>query len=346
VKKAWNICRLLLTLLAVAVLGFPTPMTAYAAGPGDPVTTVKIADEWFWCGEIGTSPILVSIANDPSEPHPVHGVEVHLSFDPTKLQVVDADGDPDNGVQIAAEGALFPSDEQAVVQAVDNEAGTILFAVSWKNGEGVQDATDAAIATITWESGFDCPITTEPWEICSEVSVADTLMSDADGYPITVDETVPGKVCDPVAGLDAGIAGTIKLQGRYNHSGVMVSALLGDPGCCSAFTDAGGYFKTIPSEAGTYNVTAWKQGYLRARRTGVQYNPGQPADVGIVTLLGGDVVPDEVIDICDVTYIASRFGRTDPFADITDDGQVNILDLTVTAANFGRTGPLPWSMTP
>jgi len=342
VKSTWNIYRLLLSLLAVFVLGFPTPMTAYAAGPGDPNTTVKIADERFWCGEIGTSQILVSIANDPSEPQPVHGVEVHLSFDAMSLQVMDADGDPDNGVQIAAQGGLFPLDEQAVVQAVDNEAGTILFAVSWRNGAGVQDATDAAIANITWESAIDCPITTEPWEICSEVSVVDTLMSDADGYPITVDETVPGKVCDPVAGLDAGIAGTIKLQGRYNHSGVMVSALLGDPGCCSAFTDAGGYFKTIPSEAGNYSVTAWKQGYLRARRTGVQYNPGQPADVGIVTLLGGDVVPDEVIDICDVTYIASRFGRTDPFADITDDGQVNILDLTVTAANFGQSGPIPW----
>jgi hypothetical protein len=342
VKSTWNIYRLLLSLLAVIALGFPTLVTAYAAGPGDPDTTVKITDEWFWCGETGTSQILVSIANDPSEPHFAHGVEVYLSFDAMNLQVVDADGDPDNGVQIAAQGGLFPVDEQAVVQAVDNQAGTILFAASWRNGAGVQDATDAAIATITWESAIDCPITTEPWEICSEVSVVDTLMSDADGYPITVDETVSGEVCDPVAGFDEGIAGTIKLQGRYNHSGVMVSALLGDPGCCSTFTDAGGYFKTIPSEAGTYNVTAWKQGYLRARRTGVQYNPGQPADVGTVTLLGGDVVPDEVIDICDVTYIASRFGKTDPFADITDDGQVNILDLTVTAANFGQSGPIPW----
>ena len=121
----------------------------------------------------------------------------------------------------------------------------------------------------------------------------------------------------------------------------MVSTFFEDPGCCHAFTDAEGYFKTVPTKAGTYRVTAWRQGYLRARRTDVPYNPGQPANMGTVTLLGGDVVPDDVIDICDVTYIASRFGGTDPLADITGDG-VNILDLTVTAANFGQSGPIPW----
>ena len=339
-SRIMRTCRLLLALLGVVVLGFSMLMTASAAGPGDPDTTVKVTDGWFWCGETGTSQILVSIANDPGDPRLVHGIEVHLSFDATGFQVVDADGDPANGVQITAEDGLFPLDEQVVVQAVDNTAGTILFAVSRKDAGSVQDATDAAIATITWESAFDCPITTEPWEACSEVSVVDALMSDADGYPITVDEIGHGEVCDPLP--DAGIVGTVNLQGRYDHSGVMVSALLDDPGCCSAFTDADGYFKTVPVQVGAYSVTAWKQGYLRARRTDVQYDPGQRTDMGTITLLGGDVVPDDVIDICDVTYIASRFGGTDPVADITGDGQVNILDLTVTAANFGQSGPIPW----
>jgi hypothetical protein len=338
VNRIRRICQLLLTLAAVVILGFPTLMTASAAGPGDPDTAVKITDEWFWCGETGTSQILVSIVNDPSGPQLMHGVEVHLSFDVTQLQVVDADGDPANGVQIAAEGGLFPLGEQVIVQEVDNEAGTILFAVSRTNGASVQDATDAAIATITWESAFDCPITTIPWEVCSEVSVVEALMSDADGYPITVDEVIHGEVCDPAG----GIVGTIELQGRYDYSGTMVSALLEEPGCCQFFTDAEGYFNIIPTEAGTYTLKAWKQGYLRAHRTGVVYNPGQPIDMGTFTLLGGDAIPDGVIDICDVTYIASRFGGTDVLADITGDGQVNILDLTVTAANFGQSEPIPW----
>jgi hypothetical protein len=339
VNKILKVCRLLLALLAVVILGSLTLMTASAAGPGDPDTTVKITDEWFLCGKTGTSQILASIANDPAEPQPLHGVEVQLSFDATKLQVVDADGDPANGVQITPEGGLFPLDDQVVVQKVDNAAGTILFAVSQKGGASVQDATDATIATITWESAVDCPVTTEPWEVCSEVSVVNALMSDADGYRITVDEIGHGEICDP---LGEGIIGTVKLQGHHDHSGAMVSTLFEDPGCCHTFTDAEGYFKTIPTKVGTYAVTAWKQGYLRARKTDVPYNPGQLTDMGTVTLLGGDVVPDEAIDICDITYIASRFGKTDVFADITGDGQVNILDLTVTAANFGQSGPIPW----
>jgi hypothetical protein len=329
---------LVLTLTVMVILGIPTLMTASAAGPGDPDTTIKISDEWFWCGETGTSQILVSIANDPSGPQPMHVVEVYLSFDVTQLQVVDADGDPANGVQIAAEGGLFPLNEQVIVQEVDNQAGTILFAVSRKSGASVQDATDAAIATITWEAAFDCPITLIPWEVCSEVSVVDALMSDADGYGITVDQVIHGEVCDPAG----GIVGTIELQSRYDYSGTMVSALLEEPGCCQFFTDAEGHFNIIPTEAGTYTVKAWKQGYLRAQRTGVSYNPGQPVDMGTFTLLGGDAIPDGVIDICDVTYIASRFGGTDVLADITGDGQVNILDLTVTAANFGQSEPMPW----
>jgi hypothetical protein len=323
-----KMCRLLFSLVAV-VVSFAALTTASAAGPGDPDTTVTITDEWFWCGKTGTSQILVSIANDPGAPQPVHGVEVHLSFDATKLKATD----------IVAKDGLFPLDEQAVVQKVDNAAGTILFAASWKGGAGAQDVADAAIATITWESAFDCPVTTEPWEVCSEVSVVDALMSDADGYAITVDEIRHGEVCDPTT---EGIIGTVKLQGRYDHSGTMVSALLENPGCCHLSTDAEGRFKIIPKETGTYQVTAWKQGYLRARRTGVTYQPGQPADMGTITLLGGDAIPDGVIDICDITYIASRFGGTDLLADITGDGQVNILDLTMTAANFGQSGPIPW----
>jgi hypothetical protein len=335
--------RVVLTLLAVVVLGFPTLMTASAAGPGDPDTTVQVTDEWFWCGKTGTSQILVSIVNDPSEPRPLHGVEVHLSFDAENLRVVDADGDPANGVQIAAEGGLFPLDEQIVVQEVNNEAGTILFAVSRIGGDSVQDADEVPIATITWESAFECPNTTEPWEICSMVNVEEgTWMSDADGRPIAVDDKINGEICDPAERTDAGIVGTIKLQGRCDHSGTMVSALPEELGYFYAFTNAEGYFKIITTEFGTYTVTVWKSGYLAVRRTGVQYNPDQLPDMGTITLLGGDVVPNEVIDICDITYIASHFGGTEAAADLTGDGQVNILDLTVTATNFGQSGPIPW----
>jgi hypothetical protein len=338
----------LMLALAIATL-MALPLSAFAAGPGDPDTGVQVSDASFACGETGTSQILVSIANDPDDPKLVHGVEVYLSFDPTKLQVVDADGDPANGVQIAAEVGLFPLDEQVAVQAVDNAAGTILFAVSRRDEVGVQDATDAAIATITWEAAVDCAEVTE--EDCSEVSIASALMSDADGYAIAVDTTLSGNICYDGAQLGC-ILGSVHLQGRYDHSGthILVTEADGTP-VAETFTDADGNFELLDVPEGTHELWANMYGYLNALKgSGVQVMAGECTDIGPAKLLGGDVAPqpepDNAIDIGDVTYLGSNFGSAEATADVNGDGVVNILDLTMAAANFGRTGPLPWSMTP
>jgi hypothetical protein len=335
VNRTMRTCRLLLALLGVVVLGLSTLMTASAAGPGDPDTAVIVH-----CVETdlgGHCQISVSIANAETDPVELRGVEVHLSFDPALVQVVDAD-DPANGVQLMVEDALFDGTLQVGQNLVDNAVGTIDFALAQTDGTPVFDAS-GAVASFEWIpiEGVEAPTDTQ-------VTVTEALLSTPDGYLITVDEISHGAIVVRPADEEEeeGIVGTIKLQGRYDHSGTMVSALLEDPGCCQVFTDDKGYFKIIPTEAGAYRVTAWKQGYLRTRRTGVPYNPGQLTDMGTITLLGGDAVPDGVIDICDITYIASRFGGTDVLADITGDGQVNILDLTVTAANFGQSGPIPW----
>lgn len=333
-EKTWKIYRLFLTLLAVVVFGFPTLMTASAAEPGDPDTAVVVN-----CVEMdlgGRCQITVSIANTDTDPVELRGVEVHLSFDPTLIQVVDADDDPDNGVQLMVESALFDGTLHLGQNLVDNATGTIDFALTQADGTPVFNA-DAAVATFDWIPAEGVEELTD-----AQVTVTEVLLSDPDGYLITVDEISHGAIVVRPPNAEEGIVGIVKLQGRYDHSGTMVSALLQNPGCCQVYTDAEGYFKFIPTEAGNYRVTAWKRGYLRARRDDVPYNPGQLTDMGTVTLLGGDVVPDGIIDICDVTYIASRFGGTDLFADITGDGQVNILDLTMTAANFGQSGPIPW----
>ena len=47
-----------------------------------------------------------------------------------------------------------------------------------------------------------------------------------------------------------------------------------------------------------------------------------------------DVNADGVVNILDLTFVASRFGGSDPEADVNDDGIVNILDLVRIAQNF------------
>ena len=48
-----------------------------------------------------------------------------------------------------------------------------------------------------------------------------------------------------------------------------------------------------------------------------------------------DVNADGVINILDLTLVASHFGSTNPEADVNDDGTVNILDLVLVTQNFG-----------
>ena len=49
-----------------------------------------------------------------------------------------------------------------------------------------------------------------------------------------------------------------------------------------------------------------------------------------------DVTGDGVVNILDLTFVASRFGQADAKADVNVDGTVNILDLTLVAQNLGK----------
>ena len=65
-------------------------------------------------------------------------------------------------------------------------------------------------------------------------------------------------------------------------------------------------------------------------------------DTDLDTLRAADVNTDGVINILDLTLIATHFGETplgdkSPNPDVNGDGIVNILDLTLVASHFGKT---------
>ena len=49
-----------------------------------------------------------------------------------------------------------------------------------------------------------------------------------------------------------------------------------------------------------------------------------------------DVNEDGVVNILDLTFVASRLGQDDPKADVNGDATVNILDLVLVAQHFGN----------
>ena len=65
--------------------------------------------------------------------------------------------------------------------------------------------------------------------------------------------------------------------------------------------------------------------------------PEQPAEEDVMLEpLPYDVTGDGVVNILDLTFVATRFGGNDADADVTGDGIVNILDLVLIAQNFSN----------
>jgi hypothetical protein len=99
----------------------------------------------------------------------------------------------------------------------------------------------------------------------------------------------------------------------------------------------------IPFAASYPTVTVSRPGYLTARATNVL--PG--ADLGMVTLLAGDVTGDNVVNIFDLTVTAGSLGAPVgtstalEMMDFNEDGVVTITDLALIANNYNMSGPRP-----
>lgn len=143
------------------------------------------------------------------------------------------------------------------------------------------------------------------------------------------------------------IAGTVLLQGRTNHSRTQVTLASApcDRGAHEAdielVTGADGRFEVQTTQAQPFQCfKAVKEGFLSAQQS------SPPDNLGTITLLGGDINGDQVIDILDLAYIAGRYRTADARADITGDGLVDIFDLVITASNYQERGPIIIDLTP
>ncbi|OQY46638.1 MAG: hypothetical protein B6242_07205 [Anaerolineaceae bacterium 4572_78] len=143
------------------------------------------------------------------------------------------------------------------------------------------------------------------------------------------------------------IFGQVQLQGRNSHECVNLilseldciddtpESILALPNSVKLTTEADGYFKQVHDGNITYtclNVVADR--YLMAQHLSPQ------GYVGKMILLGGDMNQDNIIDIFDLTLIATDFRTTNPDTDINGDGIVDIMDLALVAGNYKRTAPL------
>lgn len=237
--------------------------------------------------------------------------ELELTFNPKVVQVVDADAQLD-GVQLKARHSFG----FVVINRVDNQAGRIQFGAALSDINGTVDLLE-----INWQLQQAGQ---------SELRFKKSALVNKSEQPIS-HVTQNGLL--ELSSACNKVSGNVKLQGRSNHQGVLITDALGQ----QTQTDLTGEFNFF----GGASLVAKQAGYLTAvAEIKASSNPNGPVNVGSITLLAGDVTGDNVINIFDLSYMANRFKSDDTSADLNGDGVVNIFDMVLASGNWQKQGPL------
>jgi len=300
------------TLISMAVLGLVLTLALGGMAAAQAPTPVVYPNPTHSLVEVGSQIDIQIRAENVSN---FYGAEFELTYDPaivTALSVVP--------------GAVFTAYPNEY-QVVQNEilTGTIRFAASLLSTTKAPPFTgNAHVATITF-LGI-APGT-------SPLTWVETKVSNNAAQAIT-HARLNGTI--QVAYM-ADVQGRALMEGRSNHSGSSVSIVgWGTPDT----TDSGGWYWFGNVVNGTYDVTMGHSLYLSSTLTTCTVSGSGTVTLPDVTLLGGDLNADNVIDILDLSFAAAHFNQNFPAADITANGIVDVYDIVLIGKNFKVAGPV------
>lgn len=251
----------------------------------------------------------------------IRNVALEITYDPRVVQVVDADPYA-WGVQVSLDGAFKMDPSRVLRNEVDTDNGRIFFEGAMIGSELIEG--NSGLIIIDWRPQMPgvTPITLVRAEMTRDGGTARAATVRNGTVEITSD-------C---------VSGTVILQGRTDHSGIVVTSSSG----AQATTDAAGKFAVSGGEPVSVRFGGFLSGLAapgtaaaRAAATGET----SANSVGTITLLAGDLNQDDVINIFDLALIAGALDTANAQMDLNRDGVVNILDIALIAGNFGRQGP-------
>jgi hypothetical protein len=242
-----------------------------------------------------------------------YAVDFTLHYDPSIVQ----------GLSIVEGTAFTDYPSQCVVTESSIGAGVAHFA---GNMVCIAPDGDLHLATITF-ADVSCGSSPLTWQ--------DTQLSDNayDPIPHTAQEGSVSTYACP-----AEVEGHALLEGRGDHSGIEISLVDGTSE--EVLTGADGAYTFSDVSEGVYDLVISHTLYLAAEFVGCSIPGGETTTMPDVTLLGGDLDGNGVIDISDLVIGGSHFGSDSAEADITADGHVDIFDIVLIGKNFGLTGPI------
>ena len=263
------------------------------------------------------------------------GTDVVINFNPSDLEVQDADAGV-SGVQIQP-GTLyttFPGN------TVDNTTGRIFFSGiivpggTGYTGTGVlATITFKALKVATTQVAFDFTLgSTVDTNVTSKSTATDVLASVVNGSYNIVPQDVPTSI-------------SLNLQGRTNHSATGVSLKVYETGTENLVfeknnitTDASGSanFTITGVSSGNYDFRIKVGNFLTETIT--NYSLTIPLSLNFVTLKGGDLNDDNIVNSLDFSILTGKWGLSDAVADINQDGIVNTVDFAILNSNWFVSG--------
>lgn len=207
----------------------------------------------------------------------LYAIEVHVAFDPARLQVLD-DDPIESGVQVLP-GSLFPRNNPSYIvqNRADNTAGTVDFAITLLAPELPINGT-GTLATIRFAARMEG--TARLWWRASQ-------LADRDGHPIahTTEEgsitisavcPTPGKDC-----TDLIANGGFETYGHWDmpitphsaaystadqHSGARSVRLGIEPGDANVYSHSSAYQKVrVPANADSVTLSFWARRFTQER---------------------------------------------------------------------------------
>jgi hypothetical protein len=241
-----------------------------------------------------------------------YSVDLTLAYDPTILQ----------GVSVMEGSAFTDYPDQCTISEKSISGGLVQFAAEMIC---IVQSGDLQLAVITFDTA-SCGTSPLTWQATELLDIHDEPIA----HTAVNSSVVP-------YGCAEGATGHAFMQGRTNHSGIEVSLI--DSTSTSVLTDADGTYEFTSVLADTYDVMMSHNLYLSAKLQGCLIEGDTTDTLPDVTLLGGDLNGDKIIDISDLTIGGSNFNTTSPAADVNGSGYVDIFDIVLIGINFGATGP-------
>ncbi|MBS3938723.1 MAG: S8 family serine peptidase [Peptococcaceae bacterium] len=261
----------------------------------------------------------------------LYGLEFVVNFDPTKMQVIDADPTLP-GVQISP-GTALPGVGTVTypINSVDNAAGVIRFGAALM-GVPTGFSGNGLLASIEFTSTAVGPVS---------VTVASATAADSRAVPIRF---AIGTMA-PVQIGTGTVSGRVELPGRTVLVGNDLQPRFGGVSVTvagrEAITNDQGNFSVAGMPAGTHTLRVTTPGFLTQSQQ-IVISSLTPILTANFILVSGDLNGDGRIDIFDIVIVSNAFGSAlgqphwDARADLNLDGRVDILDLVAVTRNFGR----------